>query len=444
MEPRPLNFSELVQYLREAVAAIVEPRRPSNNQRYALYDLVMSAFMAFFMQSESFLEHQRHLNSRSGRDNAETLFGVSQIPSIEQIRNVLDRIGAQSFSVVFEWVYQGLKQQKYLQGYECLQGNLLVTLDGSEYHRSQTIHCPCCSQQHHRNGQVSYFHQALLPAIVHPQQSAVISLFPEFITPQDGAEKQDCETNAAKRWLSRHVSLFADQPITLLGDDLYSRQPMCTHALDQGVNFVFVCREESHATLYEWVDFLAANGEIQTTEQRRWSGTQFERWQYRYAQGLPLRDEQPALAVNWCELTVIRESDGEQLYHNAWITNHVLVPQVVFEIGVAGRSRWKTENENHNVLKNRGYHLEHNFGHGQRHLAQLLLTLNLLAFLFHTVLHWVDERYERTRAQRGIRKGFFQDLLTLTKYFIFESWEHLLDFLLDDSPQRAPHRLNTS
>jgi len=98
-------------------------------------------------------------------------------------------------------------------------------------------------------------------------------------------------------------------------------------------------------------------------------------------------------------VSVTREADGESLYFNSWITNHSLTPQRVIQVVAAGRGRWKTENENHNVLKTRGYHLEHNFGQGQRHLATVLLTLNLLAFLFHTVLQLVDERYQRARLQ---------------------------------------------
>ena len=110
-----------------------------------------------------------------------------------------------------------------------------------------------------------------------------------------------------------------------------------------------------------------------------------------------------------------------------------------------GRSRWKTENENHNILKTRGYHLEHNFGHGKQHLASFLLTLNLLAFLFHTVLQLVDKRYQEVRRQRGTRKGLFQDLLCLTKYLLFESWQHLLDFMLDHSaPSLSLPTANTS
>ncbi|NET40274.1 MAG: ISNCY family transposase, partial [Cyanothece sp. SIO1E1] len=354
-------------------------------------------------------------------------------------------IVARSLFEVFVWVYQALKAQGYLRVFESLEHNLLVALDGVEYHSSYKINCPCCSTRTHKNGQLSYHHQALLPVIVAPEQESVISLPPEFITPQDGAQKQDCEQNAAKRWIQSNARLFKEQPVTLLGDDLYSRQPLCEDCLEHNFNFIFVCLPESHPTLYEWLAFLEANGELKTAQQRRWNGRYFELWHYRYVNQVPLRDQQPALEVNWCEVRVKRETNGDLLYHNSWITNHKLSPQRLFEVVAAGRSRWKTENENHNVLKTRGYHLEHNFGHGQRHLASFLLTLNLLAFLFHTVLQLVDERYQRVRCQRGTRKGFFQDILSLTKYLLFESWQHLLDFMLDDSvPVHAPRSVNTS
>ena len=438
----PLSFSVLLGYLSAAIAGITDPRRASNATRYSLKDIVLGAFSAFFMQSESFLEYQRQLNSRHGRDNAQTLFGLERIPTVEQIRNVLDGVAAESLFKVFEWIYQALKNQGYLSTYEVIGNNLLVPLDGTEYYRSKQISCPCCSTRTHQNGQVSYHHQALLPVIVSPQQKAVISLPPEFITPQDGSEKQDCEQNAAKRWIERHAALFKDQAVTLLGDDLYSHQPTCQHCLDHTFNFIFVCLPQSHSALYEWLEFLEASGEIKTTQQRRWNGRSFELWHYRYLNRVPIRETQPALEVNWCEVSVTQEADGQQLYHNSWITNHQLSEPRVVEVVDAGRSRWKTENENHNVLKSQGYHLEHNFGHGQRHLAAVLLTLNLLAFLFHTVLQLVDERYQRIRLQRGTRKGFFQDLLALTKYLIFESWSHLLDFMLGDAS--PPTASNTS
>lgn len=430
-----LSFGGLLDYLRGSIHTLVDPRRPSNATRYSLFDLVMAAFSAFFMQSESFLEYQRQLNSRHGRDNAQSLFGLERIPSFEQIRLVLDGIPAHSLFPVFTSIFKALDAQGFLQQFKSFDQNLLVALDGTQYHRSSKISCPCCSTRTHKNGQITYFHQVLLPVLVFPEHRHVISLPPEFVTPQDGSEKQDCEVNAAKRWIEKHRSLFEGQSITLLGDDLYSHQPLCQHCLDHQYHFIFVCRPQSHQSLYEWLDFLEKNGAVYSYSQRRWNGREFETWYYRYAQGVPLREEQPALTVNWCEVKVWRESDQKQSYINSWITSHDLTPERLIQVVEAGRSRWKTENENYNVLKTRGYHLEHNFGHGQQHLGSLLLTLNVLAFLFHTVLGLVDERYQRVRQQRGTRRGFFGDLLSLTKYILFASWSELIEFMVDESAE---------
>lgn len=433
-----LSFDSLLGTLENAIGEISDPRKPSNGTCYSLREIVLGGFSPFFMQNESFLEYQRQLDSRQGRNNAQSLFGIEQIPSVEQIRNILDRIAAANLFCVFEVVYKSLREQGYLKGFECLEHNLLVALDGTDYHSSQKVSCPYCSTSTSSKGQITYRHKALLPVIVAPGQSSVISLPPAFITPQDGHAKQDCEQAAAKRWMVANRELVTAQAVTLLGDDLFSRQPMCEEALANGFNFIFVCLPESHPALYDWIGFNQANGQVNTFTRTVGQGKTAEIWHYRYLNDVPLRAEAPSLSVNWCELTVTRKANGQRLYHNSWVTHHPLNPHKVIEVAKAGRCRWKTENENHNVLKTKGYNLEHNFGHGQQHLSACLLTLNLLAFLFHTVLAMVDERYQQIRQSRGTRRGFFQDIVALTKYWWFESWTALLDFMLDDTPQAKP------
>jgi hypothetical protein len=442
MDPMPLSFETLMAYLNRAIGQIKDPRQPSNATQYRLSDVILGAFSAFFMQCESFLEHQRQLSSRCGQDNAQTIFGLIRVPTDAQIRNVMDLIPSAEFHGIFNWVYQALKRGGFLTSYESLGGHLLVTLDGTQYHSSNKVHCDCCSSRTHKNGTVNYFHSAILPVIVSPGKSEVIALAPEFITPQDGSAKQDCEINAAKRWLAKSDRCFEGQPITLLGDDLYSRQPMCETLLATGNNYIFTCLPDSHDKLYEWLDYLERIGEVKTLVIQQYSKKTKDIYHYRYVNQVPLRDSQPALLVNWCELILTRESDGKVLYKNAFITQHFLDEQTVPTVVTAGRCRWKTENESHNVLKTKGYHLEHNFGHGEKHLSATLLTLNLLAFLFHTVLQMVDTAYQKIRQQRGTRKGFFQDILSLTKYLLFEGWQALIEFMLADSnPKR---RANSS
>ena len=440
-----LSFDGLLSTLQSSIGTLSDPRKPSNGRIYSLSDAMLGAFGAFYMQSSSFLDYQRHLESREGRNNAESLFGLTQIPSLEQIRNILDQVAATNLFEIFDRIYQALEQQGYLKSFEVLGSTLLVALDGTEYYSSQSISCPCCSTRTSRKGQLTYSHKAILPVIVSPTQSAVISLSPVFIAPQDGHAKQDCEQAAAKRWIGAHQPMARARSVTLLGDDLFSRQPMCEDAISNGFNYIFVCLPESHPTLYDWIAFNDANGKLKTVKRTVSNGKTDEIWHYRYFNDVPLRAEDPSLSVNWCELTVTRKSDGQRLYLNSWVTNHPLNGQQVIEVANAGRCRWKTENENHNVLKTKGYHLEHNFGHGKQHLATLLLTLNLLAFLFHTVLGLADERYQAIRQIRGTRQGFFQDILALTKYLYFDSWNALLEFMLAPAlPKKAMRRRRSS
>ena len=89
------------------------------------------------------------------------------------------------------------------------------------------------------------------------------------------------------------------------------------------------------------------------------------------------------------------------------------------------------ENENNNVLKTKGYHLEHNFGHGKQYLSATMVSLNLLAFLFHTVMEWSDDKYSLLRQVLARRQTFFDDIRALTRYMVFESWSHLMDFMIE-------------
>jgi len=182
--------------------------------------------------------------------------------------------------------------------------------------------------------------------------------------------------------------------------------------------------------LSSWLEGLQANGQLHALKLKRKGKTnRWEHHHYRWANGVPLTDSDDALQVNWCAVT-ITSAEGKVTYRNAFITDWPITAENVAGLVAAGRARWKIENEHNNVLKNRGYHLAHNFGHGKKHLASLLLTLNLLAFGLHTLLELTDESYRLIRATVGARRKFFTHLEALTTYLYFETWERLLDFML--------------
>lgn len=207
-----------------------------------------------------------------------------------------------------------------------------------------------------------------------------------------------------------------------------------------GLDFILVCQPDSHPVTYEWVADLQRTGAVGTVTQTRWTGKRREMDNYRYAAAVPLRDADDALMVNWCELTTT-DTDGKVLYCNAFATPLALNGGNVAEVVAAGRGRWKIENENNNTLKTKGYHFEHNYGHGQRHLSSLLASLIILAFVTHTVLEWMDDKYQLLRRKRPSRQRRFNDIRTLTSYRCFDGWEALMDFMLksfDPLPPAEP------
>jgi hypothetical protein len=276
-----------------------------------------------------------------------------RVPTVPQIRNIVDGIPATAFSGIFHWVYQALKRGGHLKAFQVL-GGLLIALDGTQYFDSHSLHCEHCSSRTHKNGSVTYFHSAILPVIVAPGQAQVISLAPELINPQDGYEKQDSEVAAAKRWIATHRAEFRGQAITLLGDDLYSRQPMCDAILAAGMNFIFTCLPTSHTAVYEQLRSLESTNEVKTFTIEQSNKSNKEVYRYRYVNQIALRGTQPALNVNWCELIITRKGDSKRLYENAFITRHELTEESVPLVAAAGRCRWKTENENHFGPQNQG------------------------------------------------------------------------------------------
>nr|QNO43865.1 hypothetical protein OABAIJIO_00004 [Methanosarcinales archaeon ANME-2c ERB4] len=330
---------------------------------------------------------------------------------------------------VFDMIFEIFKKNGYLDSFRSINRNLLIALDGTRYFSSKKIHCNNCSVTNHRDGTITYYHSVITPVIVAPGQKHAILLCPEFITPQDGYEKQDSEITAAKRWIHKYAGKYAVRLITILGDDLYSRQPFCEELLELGFHFILVCKRESHKTLYKWVDLLESTGDLHVFTKKVQNGRKTEIHTYRYANKLPIRDTDDALMVNWCELTICDEG-GDILYKNSFITDHEITAGNVTSIVRSGRARWKIENENNNTLKTKGYNLEHNYGHGNEHLSTLLATLNILAFLIHTLMEFTDEKYRLIRATLPTRKTFFDDVRALTRYMCFGSWGNMMDFML--------------
>jgi hypothetical protein len=416
-------LQSLLSGLKAVCAGFPDPRQ-GRGGNIAIADFGLSAFAMFFMQSASFLSFQRKLEKGQGRSNCQTLFGIEKIPSDNYIRDMLDGADPAGLAPCFQRTEQLLLEAPMREAFGRLGGRTLIALDGTEYFCSQKITCPHCQTRKRSNGKIESYHSMLAATVVAPGHVKVVPLAPEFIAKPDGAEKQDCERNAVKRWHEKHGARLKPLRPVYLADDLFACQSVIERLAAHGDDFIFTCKETSHKALYDFIDGC----QFERHEVKVRKGKTSERHRYRFIAKVPIRDGDHAMRVNWIGFEIL-DAKGVVKYKTAFVTSLPVAKSNVADIVACGRARWKIENESFNVLKNHGYELEHNFGHGENYLAMTLVSLNILAFAWHTVLDILEPPWRKAREAAEKRTSFFAYLATLTSFLLFPAWPELLDAL---------------
>lgn len=427
-----LSFNGLRKTIAQRFNEINDPRR--GVVEYSVHDCLMSALAMMYFQDPSLLAFQRRLQEAAQKNNLKSIFQVEAIPADTQLRSVIDQCDPAQIESIFTDFFRGLQRGKHLEPYRLLSGRYLILLDGSEYFGSEKIHCPSCLRTKKALGKVQYHHQILQAVMAHPDSRIVLPMAPEAISNEDGTEKQDCEINAAKRVIKKIRKNHPKLPIVICGDGLYSKQPFVSALKEARMSFVLVAKSKDHKVLFEWMNEMRAMGEINRLEAKDQEG---RRHVYQWANGIPLNGSPKADDVNFFEYSLIRK-DGKATVHNSWITDIEIHEANIEELVRCGRARWKIENEGFNTLKNQGYHLEHNFGHGNQNLSYNFFLLNLIAFTLHQILQLTDSLYQKCRAKSGARIEFWNLLRYAIRLILFNNWDHLLSFILDSPQLQAP------
>ena len=426
-----LQFNALRQSLSKHFCAIDDGRQ-QGKARYGLHDCLMSGFAMMFFQDPSLLEFQKRLEETSQASNLGRVFQVQSVPKDSQLRDTLDQVDTQHLYPIFkDWLHR-LQRGKHLIDYRFLDRYYLVPVDGSEYFSSAKIHCPGCLHAT-KDNQTRYYHQILQAVIVHPDMRQVLPLAPEPIQNTDGTEKQDCEINAGKRLIARIRKRHPKLPVIITGDGLYSKQPFIDTVKQARMSYILVAKPKDHKVLFEWVrdlDALGAGGHLE------FSDAKGRTHRYQWVNQVPLNGSRDADDVNFFQYNLI--SNGKVTYRNSWVTDLPIDENNVVQLVKGGRARWKIENETFNTLKNQGYHIEHNYGHGRQHLSMNFFVLNLLAFFMHQIFELTDRLYQSCRLKTNSRKEYFSLLRHMFQMLRFRSFQHMLEFILAPPDQYPP------
>jgi hypothetical protein len=392
----------LLGSLRETALKLPDIREHSNALKYSIMDAVMCAFAVFYFQHPSLLNFQQDMRRQIKKDNLKALFGAVNIPCSDQLTNIVDGIETERLGDVYDRAHKIALEQGIIDQYRVLDGGVLVALDGTCTFSSEKIHCSHCLSITKKE-KTLYYHSMLGISIVKPSFPTVLPLKPEFIRNEDGSEKQDCERNAAKRFFQERAEGLRGLKPTFLGDDLYACHSICNKILDMGMSFIFTCKDESHPWIAEQVKYA----DMEQHTRKEWNGRNHLEYRYTWVNGIENRAEGERLLVNYLSLQIWNVEKEQISYINSWITDKPVSIYNVALLANCGRSRWKIENEYNNVLKCRGYNLEHNFGHGQNHAADVYCLLNVLALLFHSIQGLIDEDYRAARDSFGRRDPLF-------------------------------------
>jgi hypothetical protein len=424
---KSLSADALFALIHKAFSTLSDHR--SGTPDISLADALMSAFAMFSLKSPSLLAFDKE----RAEDNLHHIYGIKRVPCDTSMREILDPVEPDALRPVFKQVFRQLQRSKVLHEMEFVPGHYLLALDGTGYFSSNQIHCASCLETHHRNGTLTYAHHLLGAALIHPDKREVMPLMPEPIIKQDGTEKNDCERNAAKRFLTKFRRDYPDLKVIVTEDSLSSNAPHIEMLHDHDVHYLLGVKEGDHAFLFQQVAQAEQAGRV--TYYERDDAKKGVQHRFRFVSDMSLNASNAALRVNFLECW---ETAKGKTQHFSWVTDLHLNKGTVYRLMQGARARWRIENETFNTLKNQGYHFEHNFGHGYQHLSVVFALLMMLAFFVDQVQQLCCPLFQAAWAKWGSKRLLWEKMRALFYDYTLDSMEHLFQALYYGLKKSAP------
>ena len=410
-----LSADGLFRLIRQQFGKI-EDHRPKNVV-IPLGDALMSAFALFSLKDPSLLAFDER---RGDAMNLKSIYQLKEIPSDTQMRAILDNVDPAAIKSLFKDVFRQLQRGKVLERLVFMNKYYLLSLDGTGYFASKDVHCESCLQRvNKRTGEISYSHYLLGAAIIHPDRREVIPLAPEPIIKQDGEKKNDCERNAAKRFLTQLRKDHPHLPLIVIEDGLSANAPHIKELKRHKLRYILGVKPGDHKFLFEKVEEAYAAGKTSEFELEKDGFVHRFRW----INQMPLNESNQDMRVNFLEYW---EVGGKKTRHFSWVTDFTISQENAYLLMRGGRGRWKIENETFNTLKNQGYHFEHNFGHGNNNLSVVFAMLMMLAFAVDQAQQLACSLFQAAWHKAGSKRGLWEKMRALFYSYRFGSMADIL------------------
>ncbi len=421
-------MDELIKLVRMGFKSIMDHRK--YNFTFPLEDLLCAGFAIFSLKDPSLLAFRQQFPRRS--ENLKRIYGIEQIPEDSALRQGLDGVDPAVLQQQFKPLVDRLRQEGVVQKRQVLGEYIVLAADGTQHYCSGKQSCPQCLTKKHKNGLVTYHHQMLGAVWVHPGEKTVFPVAVEPIVRQDGHAKNDCELNASKRLVPQIRQVMPEEKLLITMDALYANAPLIRLLKEYRISFLIGIKDGYPLVQVD-----------QLTEKKQMKEISWEAkgriCAIRFANDLIINGQNQDIKVNYLEYMEVDPTSAETIYFNSWITDLPITEENVHEMVLVARTRWKIENETFNTLKNQGYHLEHNFGHGTKYLATNFAILTFLAFLTDQIAQCLDQAFQKALAVCQTKKALWENVrqvfnllpaLSMNAIYRFIALDRQLDYPL--------------
>ena len=454
MARKALSADGMISNLKKCFKKIPDPRTNFKNTEYSIADTALSAFAMFSLKYPSVLSFTNIARKETiEAKNLRSIYQINKVPSDTQMRTNLDEIETKEFRNSFLKLFSDAQRGGVLKSFEFMDGKYLAAFDGTGAYSSSKVSCSCCMKKvSKKTGSVHYYHQTVGVSIVHPEIKQVIPLCPEPIQLQDGTTKNDCERNATKRVLDDLNKEHPRLKLIIVEDALSANAPHINKIKSCGYNYILGVKPGDHKYLFNWINDLD-NDDLKTYSFYRITGVRIKKritYQFKWRNKVPLNDSNNELLVNFLDFKEITETldiDGKvidsktKISNWTWVTDILLTQDNVYKIMKGGRARWRIENEVFNTLKNKGYNLEHNFGHGFKYLCNNFIMLMVLAFLVDQLQEIACSTFKKALEVSGRKKYLWEEIRGRFLNWIIDSYESILNSIINPPKMTA---LNSS
>jgi len=383
-------------------------------------DTLMSAYAMFATKSPSMLAYQDRLRDL----RIEKIFKIEMVPSDTQMRDILDGIDIDPLNEAFADLFWELQRSRELKQWLFDGQYYLIAIDGSGYFCSDKISCKHCLIRH-VNGKEQYYHQVVAAVLVHPTTKQVVPMAVEPIIRSDGEAKNDCERNATKRLLKRLRKQHPKLKMLVIEDGLSSNAPHIADLKEAKMYFLLGAKPGDHAHLFEQATDAMGGDNCRTEFAEGTDPKTKTRTETQYIEGLSLNKSNADVRVNFLQHFEFNCIDDDVVKRFSWVTDISLSDKSLLRYQRAGRCRWRVENETFNTLKNQGYDLEHNYGHGTENLTTVLALLMFLAFAVDQMQEACCGLFVAAMNSTGRRIRLWESIRSHLRHFDFESFAEL-------------------